>query len=401
MNNRLKAVVIMLSTALLTLPCAAESADQQGRLQALLAELEQRERERVLPWAERLLMEPPVTVTASQCERSAGGRHDFYSEGDYWWPNPDEPDGPYIRRDGKSNPDAFFDHRQYMMRLSLHVPALAAAYVLSEDDRYAEHAAKHLHAWFVDEETKMAPHLLYAQAIKGKTKGRGIGIIDTIHLVEVARAIEVLIEQDALDKELIEGVRAWFSSYLDWMTTHPNGKKEANTKNNHTTCYTMQVLAFASLAQEDKWIDWCNKRFTGQHISEQMAKDGSFPLELARTKPYGYSLFVLDAKATCAELLQRAGTDAWGYATEDGRGMVKGLDYLVPFIADKSSWPRDPDVMYDEYWPMRHPLLIFGAIRLNRPELLELYLKLPAESGVFEVNRNFFVRQPLLWLPRR
>ena len=31
----------------------------------------------------------PETVTDAHCERSVGGLHDFYSEGDYWWPNPE------------------------------------------------------------------------------------------------------------------------------------------------------------------------------------------------------------------------------------------------------------------------------------------------------------------------
>jgi hypothetical protein len=33
----------------------------------------------------------PITVTTQTCERSAGGKHDFYSEGDYWWQNPEDP----------------------------------------------------------------------------------------------------------------------------------------------------------------------------------------------------------------------------------------------------------------------------------------------------------------------
>ena len=77
------------------------------------------------------------------------------------------------------------------MRLSRIVPALAAAWVLTGEARYSEHAARHLRAWFVDPDTRMAPHLRYAQAIHGVSPGRGTGIIDTIHLVEVARALEV------------------------------------------------------------------------------------------------------------------------------------------------------------------------------------------------------------------
>ena len=36
--------------------------------------------------ADAALHEEPVTVTATRATRSAGGIHDFYSEGDYWWP---------------------------------------------------------------------------------------------------------------------------------------------------------------------------------------------------------------------------------------------------------------------------------------------------------------------------
>src|SRR5687767_6013848 len=109
------------------------------------------ERARVLKAAGQYLSEPPVTVTASSSPRSAGGRHDFFSEGDYWWPDPQNPGGPYIQRDGMTNPDNFTDHRRYLMRLSLQVPALVAAWKLTRDKQYAEHAAKHLRAWFLDD----------------------------------------------------------------------------------------------------------------------------------------------------------------------------------------------------------------------------------------------------------
>ena len=62
------------------------------------------ERARVLRLASSYLKEPPITVTAAHSPRSAGGLHDFFSEGDYWWPDPKNPDGPYIQRDGMTNP---------------------------------------------------------------------------------------------------------------------------------------------------------------------------------------------------------------------------------------------------------------------------------------------------------
>jgi len=52
------------------------------------------DRVRILKAANRYLQEAPITITASTSPRSAGGLHDFFSEGDYWWPDPNNPAGP-------------------------------------------------------------------------------------------------------------------------------------------------------------------------------------------------------------------------------------------------------------------------------------------------------------------
>src|SRR2546423_4964355 len=175
--------------AVLTLICLAPSLSkgQTGRINVAAID-----RQRVIKAANQYLTEKPITITASSSPRSAGGLHDFFSEGDYWWPDPANPNGPYTQRDGMSNPDNFVDHRRALMRFSVQVPALIAAWKLTKDKRYSTKAADHLRAWFIDERTQMNPNLQYAQAIHGRTTGRGTGIIDTIHLIEVARAIEAM-----------------------------------------------------------------------------------------------------------------------------------------------------------------------------------------------------------------
>ena len=137
-------------------------------------------------WA---LQQEPLTVTARTSPRSAGGPHDFFSEGDYWWPDPQNPAGPYVQRDGQTNPANFTDHRLAMIRFSRVVGALASAYKITGDEKYVRHAQRHLRAWFLNPATLMSPSLLYAQAIQGRFTGRGIGIIDTIQLLEVAQGV--------------------------------------------------------------------------------------------------------------------------------------------------------------------------------------------------------------------
>ena len=356
------------------------------------------DRARVLKAANQYLSEKPITITASHSPRSTGGFHDFFSEGDYWWPDPQNPDGPYIQRDGITNPDNFVEHRRALMRLSVQVPALVAAWKLTRDARYAQHAALHLRAWFIDPSTRMNPHLQFAQAIHGRFTGRGTGIIDTIHLVEVARAIEVMVGSGAMTVGEHEAIKAWFTAYLRWMTTNQNGIDERDAKNNHGTCWVMQVAAFAHLTGDQKLLDYCRDRFKTVLLPNQLAADGSFPQELRRTKPYGYSLFNLEAMAAVCQILSTAQDNLWTFQLSDGRNMARAMEYMTPFIREKKTWPLKPDVMYDKEWPMRQTSLLFAGLALSRADYLELWKKLPADSNVEEVIRNFFIRQPVLWV---
>ncbi len=352
------------------------------------------ERPRVLKAATRYLADAPVTVTAASSPRSAGGKHDFFSEGDYWWPDPRNPEGPYIQRDGMTNPDNFVEHRKAMIRLSLIVPAMAAAYKLTKDKKYSAHAARHLRAWFIDDATRMNPNLQYAQAIKGRFTGRGTGIIDTLHFVEVARAAWQL---DLAPADL-DGVKQWFAAYTGWMTTHPYGIAERDAKNNHGTCWCTQVAAFAQLTGNAEQTGYCRNRYKTVLIPNQEAPDGSFPEELRRTKPYGYSLFNLDAMAILVQTLTTKEDNLWTWQLPDGRGMAKAVAWMHPFIADKKKWDKPPDVMYFDDWPVRQPSLLFAGLALDKPEYLATWRKLDSDPTVEEVLRNWPVRQPLLWV---
>ena len=384
----------VIALLMITSGCASRGV-AHAHVSSPIAELD---RARVLRAASRYLKEKPVTVTASRNPRSAGGPHDFSSEGDYWWPDPKNPDGPYIQRDGQTNPDNFVAHRHAMVRMSRQVASLSAAYRLTGDTRYPRHAIKHLRAWFVDPRTRMNPNLQYAQAIKGVTTGRGIGIIDTLHLVEPARAAQLLAADGVLKGKDLAGVKKWFIDYTDWMCTSENGIKEMNAENNHGTCWAVQVAAFSSLTGDEAKLSMCRERYKQVLLPNQMAADGSFPRELKRTKPYGYSLFNADAMAAVCWILSTPDEDLFEYETSDGRSMCKGVEWIAPFIADKSKWPHKPDVMFHEHWPVRSPVLLFGGLACDRPEWVETWKTLKADPTNDEVLRNLPIREPVLWL---
>ena len=340
----------------------------------------------------------PVTVTSFIAERSAGTLHDFYSEGDYWWPDSLNPDGPYVRRDGCTNPDNFVQHRHAMIRFSRIVGNLTSAYLLTGDEGYAEPVLAHVRAWFIDDSTRMNPNLLYAQAIKGVATGRGIGIIDTIHLIEVVQSLLRLREAGLVPSDVDAGVCKWFADYIGWLTTHPYGVDEMNAKNNHGTCWAMQVAMFAKYIGDKERMKFCADRFKNVLIVNQMAYDGSFPQELDRTKPYGYSLFNLDAMATICQILSTQEDNLWDYTTPDGRNMRKAVEYMCPYVADKSSWNLEPDVMFWEEWPVAQPALLFAWNQWSDNKYLALWDRYEHFPENEEVIRNLSVRNPIIWL---
>src|SRR5207244_7299127 len=154
------------------------------------------------------------------------------------------------------------------------------------------------------------------------------------------------------------------ADYLRWMTTDKNGIEERDAKNNHATCWALQAAAFARLAGNDEVIRYCRDRFKTVLLPNQLAADGSFPQELRRTKPYGYSLFNLEAMAAVCQILSTPQDNLWTFQLSDGRNMSRAMEYMTPFIKNKNTWPLKPDVMYDKEWPMRQSSLLFAGLAL-------------------------------------
>lgn len=356
------------------------------------------ERTRVLPRATALLGVPPRTITSVPAPRSPAGSHDYYSEGDYWWPDPANPHGPYIRRDGRSNPAKFDGHRDALIRYGADTPMLAAAWLLTRDARFAAAAIGHLKAWFVDPATRVNPALRHAQAIIGVNTGRAIGIIDTLQIVEVARAATLFASLGAPGYARIQpGVERWFAEYLAWLTESAPGQEERDQENNHGTCWLLQVAAFAWLVGRDDLLAAMRQRLAETIVPAQIALDGRQPLELARTKPYGYSLFNLDVLTAAAWLLSDANGDQIR-RTSKGRSIAAAIGFMAPYIADRGRWPFARDIEYFEDFPVRHPSLLFGGLALDRPDWLALWRRLDPDPTVAEVVRNFTIRQPMLWI---
>jgi hypothetical protein len=263
-------------------------------------------------------------------------------------------------------------------------------------------ACDHLRAWFITPATRMNPNLEFAQGVHGVSTGRSYGIIDTLHLVEVARAASH-VAPHYLSAEDSAVLKQWFGSYLEWMQTSEKGKKERSALNNHATCWALQASEFARLIGDAETRRNLRHQYTNVLLPGQIGPDGSFPKELARTKPYSYSIFNFDTMAMlCRSLTDDSangtGGDLIRYTTPDGRGICKAAEFLYPYLKDKSKWPYAKDVEHFDALPVRSPGLLFAGLVCKRPGYVDLWKRLNPDPVDPEIIRNFPVRQPLLWV---
>ncbi len=293
--------------------------------------------------------------------------NDFFSMGPYWWPNPDTEDGlPYVHRDGEVNPEFREGTDRHPKQNMIHaVRTVALAYALTNRERYAEHAVKLLRVWFLDEETKMNPHLLYAQAIPGRSTGRGIGIIDTLRNAFLVDSIRLLRGSGSYSSDIETEIVAWFETYLDWLVEHPQGQDEAAMGNNHGTSYDVQILSIARFVGRDDWARNWIERVTKERFDSQIEADGRMPAELSRTRSWNYTTGNLGHITNLAIIAERLGIDLFHYPNAESPALKAALDFALPYVDRPSDWPYEQIVSWDGS-RMRHPVVTAATVYDDR-----------------------------------
>ena len=309
---------------------------EKAKLAATTDEAAGKALKKLIADADKALAVTPPSVMQKTKVPPSGDKHDYMSIAPYFWPNPATKDGlPYVRKDGKVNPESRAEAANDTLRARLvgtTVETLALGYYFTRDEKYAEHAAKVLRTWFLDPATKMTPHFRFAQAIPGVNDGRGTGLIEARGLADAADAAILLAGSKHWSAADQQALLAWGEVYFEWLLGSKNGQDERAAKNNHGTWYDVQAVKWALvLGRKDKAKEICAEAIT-RRIGVQIQPDGKQPLELVRTASFSYSCFNLLALARLADLSEHAGVDLWQHKTTDGRSIRAALDFLVPYL---------------------------------------------------------------------
>lgn len=316
----------------------------------------------------------------------SGDKHDYMSLAPYFWPDPNTKDGlPYIRKDGKRNPEVEdYQDRLYMPQMVEDVEVLSLAYYYSDEEKYAIQASRLVKVWFLEAETKMNPNLNYAQAIKGKNEGRGAGLIESRHFIEVIESVKLLEGSKSwsdLDDKML---KKWFADFLNWMQTSPNGTDEIDAPNNHGTWYDAQRLSF-SIYIGDLELAKTIANNVINRLDKQMDNFGSFPKELERTIAFHYSTFNLHAFFVIAEMAEVTGIDLWNLQTPSSKSLKKGFDFIYPYLSKEKKWKGQQIKPFD--FSEGAPILIKAATKFNCTKCIKAIDKL----GLKEENRLLLI----------
>ena len=294
--------------------------------------------------ADQALLETPPTVTAKTKIPPSGDKHDYMSLAPYYWPDPKSKTGlPYIRHDGKVNPecrDEAMNDSPRERKLGDAVETLSLAYYFTGDEKYAAKAAQFVHVWFLDPETRMNPNFKYAQAVLGVNEGRGTGILEGRNLAIAADAVHLIEGSKSWTAAEQKDLDAWLNTYLDWVLTSKAGKEEHAAKNNHGTWYDVQTARLALCLGRKEVARRIIEEAKQGRVAVQIEPDGRQPLELERTASFNYSHFSLEALCELATLGEHAGVDLWNFKTADGRSIRRAMEFLLPFIDEPAKpWP--------------------------------------------------------------
>lgn len=296
----------------------------------------------LLEKADIALKHAPYSVTDKKLLPASGDKHDYYSFGPYWWPNPETKSTlPYIRKDGQINPSAKTDDTdsKRMVQFADDIRALSLAAFYTQDTRYATKARSQLKTWFIDKATRMNPNLNYAQAIPGIVEGRGIGIIDTRVLIDVADSIALLHHLGTLPDDELQAYQQWYKSYTTWLLTSSNGQQESNWYNNHGAWYDAQVTAFSLFVGNIPQAKQQIETFKYRHLAAQVNAKGEISAELERTRSFHYSNFALAAYAHMGRYGEITGNDVWNFEL-DGRKMESAFAFVSQQTGKPASeWP--------------------------------------------------------------
>lgn len=297
--------------------------------------------------AQRMTELAPLTVVSKEFTY-APNKHYYCSIAPYSWPDPKNPNGPYITRDGEANPEKNKFDRVKLEELVRRVQCFSVAYYLTGEDNYYSAAINQLKTWFVDEDTKMYPNFEFAQVVKGVKNNKGVayGLADLSGFNKLIESIMLLDQSKKIDPKLMTPIKEWFIQFQKWLLRSEQWKVYSKSTNNITsTCYStlVEISLFVGRKRTAKKLA---KSFKARIIDVQIDKEGKQPSELKRTYAFGYSVANLREIIDFCLIMEGQGIH---FYKQNQRKIDNAFSYLYQFVGHQEDFPYKQIAKWDNY----------------------------------------------------
>ncbi|KAH8922228.1 chondroitin AC/alginate lyase [Atractiella rhizophila] len=352
----------------------------------------------IVAYADEVAQKGPWSVIWKNAGSPSGDKHDYVSLAPYWWPDCSKAKNTtvlsqaeieakcvYRQRDGKFNPDTReeIDGPSDFGLFTNAVLYNTLAWIIEDKnlpgsgDKYATRAVEWLKIWFLEEETRMNPHLNYAQLIRGlgRNVGAHIGVLDFKSMPKLVSAVLILRQgrSAALTSDIDRGLIAWFDDFVVWLKTSDVAKDERRSMNNHGTFYYNNIVSSQILTGNYSGARQTLDRFFSLQFPGMIDVNGEQPREAIRTRPFHYRAFNLQAMVhnikLAAFLAPSDSPSPWLRTTDGGANIQTAVDFammvdagneriqeLSPSVATVAVAYGDPDRKYAQWLKVNDPI---------------------------------------------
>lgn len=300
-------------------------------------EIENPLRTNIISRADYIVKQEPIAIV-NRKKRFAPSAHYYEDMGPYWWPDPNNPDGAWVNKDGFVNPESKNYDDKIMGAMADRLRFLSIAFAFTNDIKYYNTACEQLRTWFFDTNSYMYPNLEYGQVIPGRNNnhGRATGLISVYEpFLVITESIRLLDAIQPIDSCLYGSVKNWFGEFLDWCLESEIGKQAESGGANTGLAYHVLKLNLAIFSGRDDITKQQTDSFLASRLLAQIADDGSMPEELKRTKSYQYSIYNLRHIVDFCLIQESRGNRYY----RRNRGIInKAVDYLIEYIGHSDKW---------------------------------------------------------------
>lgn len=294
-------------------------------------------RKKLLSDADLLLTSPIPSVTDKSTTRS-NNIHNYESLAIYLWPDPSNPDGPYITHDGEVNPEYKKYDSPRLGQISYDIMNLSKAYYVSNNTKYLDRCLVLMRSWFIDSDTRMNPNFEYGQFIPGRNGGKGYPgcISEAYELTKVLEAISLLKSCNAMDKKIDKNMKKWFKKLAKWLKSSTLGRQMHDQTDNLGIIYDSFLYRISVYTGDIRTCNAIINDFTPLRLNKHIAENGHQIFELKRTRAMGYSIYNLKHIIDFCYMLEKSGTH---YYSQNHERIDAAMAFLYQYMGKKEEFP--------------------------------------------------------------